>query len=119
MGRADTASGGSLASSEDEKGSAQNHDHCRGRKAPAREGQQRRRRPAAPHLVDLLFGNGRIARPVMGEHIGPDTVRSTPYRMAAIRLIAFFAPVSELWKRLPGARKLTTKRKNIQFVAIF
>jgi hypothetical protein len=60
-----------LTSSEDEKGSTQNHNDCRGRKAPAREGEQRRRRPAAPQLVDLLFRNGCISRPVMGEHIGP------------------------------------------------
>jgi hypothetical protein len=29
-----------------------------------------------------------------------DVVRSTPYRMAAMRLVAFFAPVAEFANRL-------------------
>src|SRR3984957_16284278 len=56
-------------SPEDEKGSGQNHGDHRCCETHPREKEQRRRRPALPYLIDLLFGNGRIARPVMAEHI--------------------------------------------------
>src|SRR5580704_11433901 len=64
------ASGQNLAPSEDEKGSGKNCDGNPSCKAPACERDQGRRRSAVPHLVDLLFGNGRIAGPIMGEHVG-------------------------------------------------
>src|SRR3984957_6878937 len=56
-------------SPEDKKGSSQNHGDHRCCETHPREEEQRRRRPTLPYLVDLLFGNGRIARPVMAEHI--------------------------------------------------
>src|ERR1700733_4026688 len=60
---------GPALSSEDEKDSGQNQDHHRRCEASTGEKEQRRSRPAVPNLIDLLFGNGRIARPVMAEHI--------------------------------------------------
>jgi len=39
------------------------------RHAAASERGQRRTGPAPAHLGDLLFGDGRIGRPIVGEHI--------------------------------------------------
>src|SRR5580693_4821722 len=60
---------GPAFSSEDEKGSGQNQDHHRRCDAATGEKEQGRRRPAVPYLSDLLFCNGRIARPKMAEHV--------------------------------------------------
>src|SRR3984885_453771 len=60
---------GPALSSKDEKDSGQNQDHHRRCEASTGEKKQRSRRPTLPYLIDLLCGNGRIARPVVAEHI--------------------------------------------------
>src|ERR1700733_4231890 len=79
-------------SPEDEKGCGQNHGDHRCCETHTREKEQRRRRPTLPYLVDLLFGNGRIARPVMAEHI------ARQYRdIAVAERVGISRPAAKAW----------------------